>query len=194
MATEGLSLPGSFLASALAHALLFGGLALVFRGLAPTPRLAVEVEWVGAVAAPMRRVQAPKKISLAPKPSFNITQDISSEESAASAEQDQEDSPAGSPGGPVSAARVTRMPRRLIEVKARYPDEARKLGVEGKVVLLLSIDEKGRVTDARVLEKAGYGFDEEAVAASKRFVFSPASLGDRPVAMEIRYTYVFELR
>jgi protein TonB len=79
-------------------------------------------------------------------------------------------------------------------VKARYPDEARKLGLEGKVVMILAINEEGKVIDARVVEKAGHGFDEEAVAATKRFIFSPAYVGDKPVAVEIRYTYVFELR
>jgi protein TonB len=51
---------------------------------------------------------------------------------------------------------------------------ARRLGKEGKVVLRLFINEKGRLLNVEVVERAGYGFTEAAVEAVKMSTFSPA--------------------
>jgi TonB family protein len=55
-----------------------------------------------------------------------------------------------------------------------YPMMARRLGKEGKVVLRLFINEKGRLLNVEVVEPAGYGFTEAAVEAVKMSTFSPA--------------------
>jgi protein TonB len=55
-----------------------------------------------------------------------------------------------------------------------YPMMARKLGKEGKVVLRLFINEKGRLLNIEVVKQAGYGFTEAAVEAVKMSTFSPA--------------------
>ncbi len=46
-----------------------------------------------------------------------------------------------------------------------YPPEAKRLGIEGMVRLKLSIDETGKVVQAKVVERAGHGFDEAAAKA-----------------------------
>ena len=45
----------------------------------------------------------------------------------------------------------------------KYPDEARKNGVEGTVIVVFKIGQKGKVSDAKVVQSIGYGCDEEAV-------------------------------
>jgi len=55
-----------------------------------------------------------------------------------------------------------------------YPTMAKKLGKQGKVVLRLFINEKGRLLNVEVVEPAGYGFTESAVEAVKMSTFSPA--------------------
>lgn len=55
-----------------------------------------------------------------------------------------------------------------------YPMIARKLGKEGKVVLRLFINEKGKLMNVEVVEPAGYGFTESAMEAVKMSTFSPA--------------------
>ncbi|MDP2755431.1 MAG: energy transducer TonB [Nitrospirota bacterium] len=55
-----------------------------------------------------------------------------------------------------------------------YPVLARKLGKEGKVVLRLFINEKGRLLNVEVVEPAGYGFTESAMEAVKMSTFFPA--------------------
>jgi protein TonB len=106
----------------------------------------------------------------------------------------EEVKPYASPTGRyVPPFKVTRLPEKETEVEARYPEEARKLGLEGQVVLRLTIDAKGSVVLVKVVRSAGHGFDEAAVEALKRFRFKPAMEGSDPVATEITYTYTFQL-
>ena len=75
-----------------------------------------------------------------------------------------------------------------------YPEQARKDGLEGRVVLQLTVDETGRVSKAKVLQGAGHGFDEAAVkGALTALRFKPAKLGGQAVATEIAYTVNFLL-
>jgi TonB family protein len=55
-----------------------------------------------------------------------------------------------------------------------YPMMAKKLGKQGKVVLRLHINEKGRLLNVEVVEAGGYGFTESAIEAVKMSTFSPA--------------------
>lgn len=88
---------------------------------------------------------------------------------------------------------ISQMPKVLKEVKPKYPEEARRLGIEGSVVLLLEIDEKGNVVSAKIIKRAGYGLDEEALKAAYQLRFSPAMAGSKPVASKIKYTFTFIL-
>ena len=74
-----------------------------------------------------------------------------------------------------------------------YPPEAKRLGVEGAVKLKLNIDETGRVVHAKVIERAGHGFDEAGSRAMLRARFKPAETSDgRAVPCSIIWTYRFE--
>jgi protein TonB len=75
-----------------------------------------------------------------------------------------------------------------------YPDEARRMGIEGVVVLKLGIDETGKVVLVKVIERAGHGFDEAASKAMWKAKFKPAQGNDgHPLPSSIKYTYRFEL-
>ena len=98
------------------------------------------------------------------------------------------------PGGRyVPPYKVTRLPELASEFKATYPEEARKLGLEGQVVLRLTVDSTGKVAKAVLVKGAGNGFDEAAMDAVKRFKFKPGTEGDEAIATEITYTYTFLL-
>ncbi len=74
-----------------------------------------------------------------------------------------------------------------------YPPEAKRLGIEGAVKVKLSIDEKGRVVHAKVLERVGHGFDDAAMRAVLKGMFKPAETSDgRAVPCSIIWTYRFE--
>lgn len=75
-----------------------------------------------------------------------------------------------------------------------YPMMAKKLGKQGKVVLRLLINEKGRLLNVEVVESAGYGFTESAVEAIKMSTFSPAHEKGVSVASKALLTIRFVLK
>jgi|SRR5215217_3354322 len=79
------------------------------------------------------------------------------------------------------------------EVKVPYPEEARRAGIEGTVTLSITIDNEGRVVAAKVLSGPGYGLDEAARDAIKRFRFKPAIKKGEAVSTEMKYSYTFLL-
>ena len=76
-------------------------------------------------------------------------------------------------------------------VEAAYPADALSEGREAQVLLRVTVDAQGGVSDAEVVEPAGHGFDEAALAAVKQFAFSPATRGGVPFPARILYTYSF---
>jgi len=85
-------------------------------------------------------------------------------------------------------------PRFLKKVIPRYPRIARKLGKEGRVVLKLFIDKKGRLKKVEVIDDDGYGFAREAVKAIKESTFLPAVRKGVPVDSEALLTVRFRLK
>ncbi|MBN8231132.1 TonB family protein [Corallococcus macrosporus] len=79
------------------------------------------------------------------------------------------------------------------EVKIPYPDEARRAGIEGTVTLSIAIDAEGKVTQVKVVSGPGYGLNEAARDAIRRFRFKPAIKGGEAVATEMKYSYTFLL-
>jgi TonB family protein len=75
-------------------------------------------------------------------------------------------------------------------VAAPLRDEERPASTT-KVVLDLVVDETGNVGAVTVVESAG-ALDSHAVEAARRFRFEPARRAGVPVAVTIRYAYVFE--
>jgi len=76
--------------------------------------------------------------------------------------------PEAQPQAPASPAApaLTRAPTLERFVEASYPPEAEAQKVEGRVVLSIDISATGEVTRAEVVEPAGHGFDEAALAAA----------------------------
>lgn len=86
-------------------------------------------------------------------------------------------------------------PPRLIEFhEAVYPEAAFAAGITARVLIELVVGSDGHVKEAHVVEPAGQGFDEAALAAVQQFVFEPAKQDDKPISARVRYPYVFEIR
>ncbi len=92
---------------------------------------------------------------------------------------------------PQQAAPQSAPPRLTQFVPADYPAEALAQGIEGSVLLQLSVDAEGHVTEAAVVSGLGHGLDEAAVAAARRFVFEPARRDGEVVPAVLRYRYRF---
>jgi protein TonB len=84
-------------------------------------------------------------------------------------------------------------PRVMSEVKIPYPDEARRAGIEGTVTLSITVDNEGRVVAAKIVKGQGYGLDEAALTAIRRFRFKPAVKNGEAVSTEMKYSYTFLL-
>ena len=120
-------------------------------------------------------------------PALALAQTPASQPSAAGGEATPE---APTPPGPT----LTRPPAVERFVEAAYPPEAEAQKLEGRVVLSIDISATGEVTRAEVVEPAGHGFDEAALAAIRQFHFTPAELDGQPSPVRISYAYDFVLR
>ena len=98
---------------------------------------------------------------------------------------------AGVPVAPPTAA--AQPPSLIADVPAVYPEAAKAEGVEGRVLVRLTIDAQGAVVDAEVIEPAGHGFDEAARAAALQLRFDPARRNGEPISSKIRYPVEFRL-
>jgi protein TonB len=65
---------------------------------------------------------------------------------------------------------------------------------EGTVVLRLTIDEEGKLVNVDVVQRAGFGFDEEAVRAIRDSTFRAAVRNGRPATSLAELPVRFVLR
>jgi protein TonB len=88
---------------------------------------------------------------------------------------------------------ITEWPERRDQRTFRYPEEARRAGMEGSVLLRLRIDAEGQVIEAALAGKAHPVLEREALANAKLLRFSAARAGQKAVPCEIKYTFTFVL-
>ncbi|MPR33445.1 TonB family protein [Salmonirosea aquatica] len=76
----------------------------------------------------------------------------------------------------------------------KYPTDAVRNDVEGKVVIAFTVSEKGRIRDPQVTQRLGDGTDEEALRVVLNMPsWKPAQQNGRPVAMEYVLPIEFKL-
>jgi protein TonB len=76
----------------------------------------------------------------------------------------------------------------------RYPEEAQKNRIEGKVVIQFIINEDGTPSDFEVIEGIGYGCDEAALEAFKKMPkWKPGLVDGVPVKVRTRMGYMYKL-
>jgi protein TonB len=81
-----------------------------------------------------------------------------------------------------------------IQSKIKYPEIAKRAGVEGKVYVLAFVDETGTVTDAKIIKGLGAGCDEEALNAVKQTKFKPGKQRGKPVKVQVSIPILFKLQ
>ena len=80
------------------------------------------------------------------------------------------------------------------QVKLRYPESARRAGLQGVTTLRVRVLENGRVGDVLVEQSAGFrDLDTAAVDAVKKWLFEPARRGKDPVSVWVLLPVKFEL-
>ena len=81
-----------------------------------------------------------------------------------------------------------------IQSKIKYPEIAKRAGIEGKVYVLAYIDETGSVTNARIIRGIGAGCDEAALEAVKAVKFTPGKQRGKQVKVQVTIPIVFKLQ
>jgi protein TonB len=93
-----------------------------------------------------------------------------------------------------TARQVDRRPEIMTPALPVYPEEARRRGIQGSVVIEVHIDEFGRVREIAVLEANPPGvFDAAVLDVYGRAQYRPAVLDGRPVRYIGKYRVLFEL-
>jgi protein TonB len=85
-----------------------------------------------------------------------------------------------------------REPRKIRDVPPIYPEAARAARIEGLVILEATIDERGVVTDARVLRSEPL-LDSAALTALRQWRYTPTLLNGVPVRVLMTVTFRFSL-
>lgn len=86
-------------------------------------------------------------------------------------------------------------PTPAYQPKPPYPDFARRLGHEGRVVIRIQVLASGAVAAARIERSSGYAvLDEAALATIKRWRFRPAQRGGQPVDATLNVPITFRLQ
>jgi protein TonB len=100
----------------------------------------------------------------------------------------------GEGGGPFRPGSGIEPPKLLREVKADYPDDARRAGIEGEVVLEIVVRRDGSVGDVRVRRGLDRLLDQRAIAAVRQWRFAPATRRGAPVDVIVEVGVNIKLR
>lgn len=95
---------------------------------------------------------------------------------------------------PLPYYKVERKPEVIEQVVPAYPELARAVGIEGRVVVQVVIDSVGMVARADVLSSSGSSLlDAAALEAARGFRFRPGYQLDRPVPVAMAIPFSFRL-
>lgn len=81
-----------------------------------------------------------------------------------------------------------------IQKNIRYPEEARKKGIEGRVYVQFVVTEEGEVDDAKIIRGIGAGADEEALRVVRQAKFEPGYQRGKPVRVQYSLPIFFQLK
>lgn len=97
------------------------------------------------------------------------------------------DDPVYKVGGEVQEPVVTS------KVQPAYPEEARKNGVQGEVVLEAVVDQKGAVASVVVTKSPDDALAKAAAEAVRKWTYKPATKGGKAVKVRLTVTVAFRL-
>ena len=80
-----------------------------------------------------------------------------------------------------------------LSAKIKYPEIARKAGIEGSVYVRFVVDEQGNVRNAQVEKGIGAGCDTEALRVVRSLRFRPGQKDGKPVNVQMTLPVQFKL-
>jgi len=97
----------------------------------------------------------------------------------------------------LAGAKGVTNPARLEEsyIRPTYPEEAKRVGVEGQVILQAVVTKEGAVKKIEVLKSTspGHGFEDAAIEAVKLWRYTPALYKGMPVDVYFTIAVAFDL-
>lgn len=181
------------------HVLLISGIGVWNEHLSTISRseiLDLTLENIVGTPTGNKEIKTPAKMAVKKKVAPSATASSSLPPSSSddtNAPTDGQESGASDGSGDTPWSEITELPKVVGEVKAHYPEAAKKAGVSGPVVLEIIIDKQGKVESAQVISGPGSGLNEAALEAIYKFKFKPAKKLKEAVPVKIRYTYRFKL-
>ncbi len=88
---------------------------------------------------------------------------------------------------------VSEKPSIIHKEKPVYPDLARKAGIEGTVVVTVTIGKDGKVENAKIFKSLPM-LDESALVAARKCTFKPAKQRDKFVKVKMNIPFRFKLK
>lgn len=113
--------------------------------------------------------------------------------------KDDSETRAPPPPAPVSVASIKTQAKPIgntdyFNAGKDYPPDAKRLGIEGKVKVKLTVDDKGKVIKRVLVTRLGHGLDKLALSLAKKLKFEPAiDTNDKPVTSVLVWTFNFQL-
>jgi protein TonB len=100
---------------------------------------------------------------------------------------------------PVFFVAVEEMPEPIggiaaIQERIKYPEIARRAGVQGRVFVKAFVDEIGNVWKTELIKGIGAGCDEEALKAVKETKFKPGRQRGKPVKVQVSIPILFKIQ
>lgn len=89
---------------------------------------------------------------------------------------------------------VEKLPEMVVTAQPEYPEIARRAGITGKVYVKVLVDKQGKPKKAVILKSDAEVFNEAAIAAAMKCVFTPAIQNNHPVSVWIVLPYKFTLQ
>lgn len=83
----------------------------------------------------------------------------------------------------------------FVSQELRYPEEARKKRVEGKVLMMFVVERDGSISDIKVIRGIGSGCDQEAVRVVQQMPpWKPGQHGGKPMRVQYSLPVTFKLQ
>lgn len=94
---------------------------------------------------------------------------------------------------PPLPASATLRPKILYQEKAKYTESARQYRAQGTVILSVVLRADGRLTDLKIVRGLPLGLTETALEAAEKIRFSPAMKDGKPVSINMKIEFTFNL-
>ena len=105
----------------------------------------------------------------------------------------QQTKPAVSSPAPMPFVAIESQPELIHREPAVYPEIAKKIGLQGRVTVEVTIDAQGKPIQAKVVKSASDVFNEAAIEAIMKYSFKPAMMSTGPVTAKIMIPIDFRL-